>query len=174
MRIIPLLIISVLFATASAQSFPALVGVTADDNQVNLPLPTPKDWTVIGIAASQQAAMTYEGWYEPAYQRFIAQYGLMAGAYECDVYFVLLFEEANKTAFEPTLKYFRDNADPEVAGHLLFSQQEADPLLKKLKITDKETPHFFIIDAKGNIVHRSNGAFTEDKLEALEDVMLEE
>ena len=174
MRIIPFLFASFLASSISAQTFPTLVGVTADDQQVTLPLPVPKDWTIIGIAASQQAAMVYEGWYEPAYQRFIAQYGLMAGAYECDIYFVLLFEEANKTAFESTLKYFRENADPEVAGHLLFSQQAADPLLKKLKITDKETPYFFIIDAKGNIAHRNNGAFNEDKLEAMEDVMLEE
>ncbi len=174
MRIPSLLIAIPLFvASSTGQTFPALKGETATGENISLPKSKAKDWTIVGIAFSQKASSHLETWYEPAYLRFIAQHGLMAGAYEADIYFVPLFVGINKAAYEPTLKNFRKSADPEIVGHVLFSKEDAEPLIAELGMTDKDTPYFFILDANGKIVHRTNGVFTEDKLEAMEDVMLE-
>ena len=57
--------------------------------------------------------------------------------------------------------------------HVLFSKAEIEPLSAALDLKDKGIPYFFVLDATGKIIHRTQGEFTEDKLEAMEDVMLE-
>jgi len=154
------------------QSFPTLQGETAEGRGISLPLANPKGYTLIGIAYSQKAQPMLEEWYEPAYLRFIAKHGLFAGAYEVDLYFVPLFVGVNKVAYEPSMKKFRKSAAPEVVDHVVFSKAEPDPLKATLGMADKDIPYFFVLDGEGRIMHRTEGAFTEDKLEAIEDILL--
>jgi hypothetical protein len=39
-------------------------------------------------------------------------------------------------------------------------------------MTDKDIPYIFVLDATGRIVFRTQGAFTDEKLEAIEEVLL--
>ena len=156
-----------------AQNFPALTGETADGVSITLPKSDAKPFTIIGLAYSQKASPVMEGWYEPAYLRFIAKYGLLAGAYDADIFFVPLFVGANKSAYDAVLKNFRESADPEIVDHVLFSKDDIEPLSAALDLKNKGIPYFFVLDGNGKIIHRTQGEFTEDKLEAMEDVMLE-
>jgi hypothetical protein len=159
--------------TLSAQStFPTLSGETAAGASITLPTKG-KPWTVIGLAYSQKASPLLEEWYEPAYLRFIAKHGLMAGSYEADVFFVPLFVGVNKAAYEGSLNKFRKSADPEIVDHVLFSKADIEPLKEALGLNDKDIPYFFVLDAEGRIVHREQGAFTEEKLESIEEVLLD-
>lgn len=174
MRII--LVLTVLLVTSgalSAQIFPSITGETADGVNVSLPKTEAKEFTIVGLAYSQKASPMLEGWYEPAYLRFIAKHGMFAGTYDADVYFVPLFVGANKAAYGATLKNFRENADQEIIEHVLFSKDELEPLSAALDLKNKNIPYFFILDATGKIIHRVEGDFSEEKLEAMEDVMLE-
>lgn len=173
MRIVTLLV-PFLYATLSqAQSFPQLTGETANGEVVVLPSKAAKSWTLIGLAYSQRAEPLLEEWYQPAYLRFIAKHGLMAGSYEADVYFVPLFVGMNKAAYEPSMKKFRKSAEPEIVDHVLFSKDELDPLKAALDLGEKDIPYFFVLNSEGTIVHRTKGDFTEEKLEAIEEVMME-
>lgn len=163
----------VLGAAASAQPiFPAIGGETANGKSITLPTRS-KPWTVIGLAYSQKASPILEAWYEPAYLRFVAQHGLMAGAYDVDVFFVPLFVGANKVAYEPSLTKFRKSADPAIVDHVLFSKDDIEPLKAVLELTEKDIPYFFVLDAEGRIVHREKGAFSEEKLESIEEYLME-
>lgn len=175
MRIL-LLSTAFLFGTtlAAQQTFPALEGETAEGGKVSLPLKGAKEYTLIGIAYSQKAQPMLEEWYEPAYLRFIAKHGLFAGAYDVDLFFVPLFVGVNKVAYEPSMKKFRKSAAPEVVDHVVFSKAELDPLKTALGMNEKDIPYFFVLDREGRIVYRTQGAFSEDKLEAIEEVLLNE
>ncbi|MBL7951024.1 MAG: hypothetical protein JNM62_04835 [Flavobacteriales bacterium] len=163
----------VLSLAASAQSkFPTLTCETASGQTITLPTKG-KPWTVIGLAYSQKASPLLEEWYEPAYLRFIAKHGLMAGSYEADVYFVPLFTGMNKAAYEPSLNKFRKSADPEIVDHVLFSKDDIEPLKAALGLTEKDIPYFFVLDAEGRIVHKEKGAFTDEKLESIEEVLMD-
>lgn len=158
---------------ATAQTpFPTLSGETADGASVELPAANAKGWTVIGIAYGKQAGPILEEWYEPIYLRFVAQHGLMAGAYKANAYFVPLFVGMNKSAYEPSMKKFRKSADPAIVDHVVFTKDNAEALIDQLDMKDKGTPYFFVLDKDGRIVHRSQGAFSDAKLEAMEEVML--
>ena len=170
-----LLILALLIAQAASaqQQFPSLQGETADGRTVELPLKAPKAFTIIGLAYSQKAQPALEEWFEPAYLRFVAKHGLFAGAYDCEVYFVPLFTGLNKAAYEPSLKKFRKSAEPGIADHVVFCKAELDPLKSALGLLDKDAPYFFILDREGRIVYRTQGAFTDEKLEAMEEVLLQ-
>lgn len=173
MRITTLFIAFLLGTIGQAQTFPKLTGETASGTVINLPAPKAKAWTLVGIAYSQKASPMLEEWYGPAYLRFIAKHGLMAGSYEADLYFVPLFVGLNKAGYEPSMKKFRKSAEPEIVGHVLFCKDELDPLKAALDMDEKDIPYFFVLNSEGKIVHRTKGAFTEEKLEAIEEVMME-
>jgi hypothetical protein len=164
--------IAVAFMVQAQNTFPTLSGETAEGTSITLPTKG-KPWTVIGLAYSQKASPLLEEWYEPAYLRFIAKHGLLAGSYDADVFFVPLFVGVNKAAYEGSLNKFRKSADPEIVDHVLFSKADIEPLKEALGLNDKDIPYFFVLDAEGRIVHREQGAFTEEKLESIEEVLLD-
>ncbi len=57
--------------------------------------------------------------------------------------------------------------------HVLFSKAEIEPLRTALGITEKDIPYFFVLDAQGRIVHREQGAYTDEKLETIEEVLMD-
>lgn len=164
---------SVLTISANAQTkFPSLTGETVEGETITLPRTDAKKYTIIGLAYSQKASPLLEEWYEPAYLRFVAQHGLFAGEYDADVYFIPLFVGVNKATYEPSMNRFRKSASPEIVDLVLFSKEDIEPLRDVLELEDKQLPYFFILDQQGNIIHRETGGFTDDKLEAMEDVLM--
>jgi len=153
--------------------FPSLTGETAEGRTIVLPNSKGAKWTLVGIAYSQKASPVLEEWYEPAYLRFVAKHGLFAGSYDVDVFFVPLFVGVNKAAYEPSMKKFRKSASPEVLDLVLFSKEDLDPLKDALNMSEKDTPYFFLLDASGKVVHRTKGSFTDAKLEAIEDLLMD-
>jgi hypothetical protein len=57
--------------------------------------------------------------------------------------------------------------------HVLFSKDELAPLQQALGLKDKDIPYFFVLNAKGDIIHRTQGAFSDDKLDAMEEILLQ-
>lgn len=167
--VLPLLFTHASFAQ---QVFPTLLGETADGMNVQLPLSSPKEYTILGLGYSQKAQPALEEWFEPAYLRFVAKHGLFAGAYDCDVFFVPLFTGLNKAAYEPSMKKFRKSASPEIVDHVVFSKADPETLKAALDLADKNIPYFFILDRSGRMVHRTQGNFTEEKMEAIEEVLM--
>lgn len=158
---------------AQQGQFPDLVGETADGQRVELPTPDAKEYTVIGLAFSQKASPMLEDWYEPAYLRLVAKHGLFASAIRCKVYFLPVFTGLNKSAYDPSMKKFRKSATPDIVGHVVFTKAELETLKGPLDLKDKDIPYFFILDRSGRIVHRTEGKFSEAKLDAIEAVLLE-
>ncbi len=172
MRTFFLLFLFLPFLATAQQAFPELNGETADGQAVTLPLKNAKAHTIVGIAYGKAAGPLLEGWYEPAYLRFVAQHGLFAGAYDVDVFFVPLFVGANKAAYEPSMRRFRKSASPEIVDLVVFAKGELEPLQAALGLKNKDVPYFFVLDAQGSIVHRAEGAFSDAKLDAMEEVLM--
>jgi hypothetical protein len=157
-----------------AQSgFPALEGSTVEGEVVRLPRKEAGRYTIVAMAYGKKAEPLLEEWYRPAYSRFVAKNGLFAGSYEVDLYLVPLFTGLDKAAYGPSMERLRQEADPEVARRVVFFHGDAKALIQDLGMSNKDIPYFFVLNAEGRIVQRVSGAFTVDKLEALEAPMLE-
>ncbi len=160
-------------AMAQTDRFPPLTGETSDGRKINLPAPGAKGYTLVGLAFSQKASPLLEEWAEPAFLRFVAKHGLFADTYEAEVWFIPMFVGGNKVAYEPSLKKFRKSADPEVAEHVLFFQGEIAPYKQALGMENENIPYFFVLDAEGRIVHRTEGTYSLEKLDAIEERLME-
>lgn len=173
-HLLPLLLPALLPAVLQAQSaFPALTGETVEGNTVALPATGAGKYVIIAMAYSQKAGPLLEEWYAPAYTRFIDKHGLFAGTYDAELYFVPIFVGLDKAAYEPSMKKLRKSADPAVARRVVFFKGESDPIIDALGMKRKELPYFFVLDPQGRIIHRAEGAFSEDKLEAMEEAILD-
>ncbi len=172
MRTLTLLLVLALSVSASAQDlFPAIVGERADGATVELPKASAGKYAIICLAYGQKAGPMLEDWYSPAYLRFVAKHGLFAADLDVDVYFVPLFVGLNKAGYGPTMKKLREQGDPEVEQRVIFLRGDADGLREKLGLKDKETPYIFVVDPQGRIVHRTQGEFSDDKLDAIEEAV---
>jgi hypothetical protein len=155
------------------QPFPVMEGETLNGDHVNLPAMGEAPHTLIALAYGQKAAPLLEDWFEPLYLRFVAKHGLFAQAIHADVFFIPLFTGANKAAYEPTIRKFRKSATPELLDRILFVRTGMEDVQGPLGLKDKDVPYFFILDRSGAIIHRTQGAFSEGKLEAMEEVLLQ-
>lgn len=173
MRKFFLLFLFLPFVVTAQEAFPELSGETVEGRPVTLPLKNAKARTIVGIAYGKAAGPLLEEWYGPAYLRFVAKHGLFAGAYDVDVFFVPLFVGANKAAYEPSMRKFRKSASPEVVDLVVFAKGELEPLQAALGLKNKDVPYFFVLDAQGNIIHRTEGAFTDAKLDIIEEVLMD-
>ncbi len=168
-----IMVMALVIPAASQKTFPTMTGEMANGQELTLPRDLTRKHTIIGLAYSPKASSHLEEWLEPAYLRFVAQHGLFAGEYDADIYFIPVFVGLNKSAYEPSLKKFRKSASPEIEQHVLFSKEDMAPVKEILDLDEKDIPYFFVLDRSGRVIHRTQGAFSEDKLEAIENVLLD-
>jgi hypothetical protein len=150
---------------------PLIKGETTEGKFVELPAAAAGKYAIVAIAAGKKAEPVLQEWYEPAYLRFVAKQGLFAGAHDADLWLVPIFTGLNKAAFGPSIKRLKEQADPDVAKRVVFVKEDSGALIDALGIKDREEPLFLVVDPQGRIIHRERGAYTVDKLDALEQAM---
>jgi len=172
---IPLVATFVFLGTQlSAQTtFPVIQGETTEGSEVTLPQAAPAGFTVIAIAYGKKAQPILETWYGPAYSRFVNKQGLFADSYHADLFLVPIFVGLNKSAYGTSMKELKRSADPDIARRVVFFKGDAKAVIEALGMKDKDIPYFFVLDKNGRIVAHVSGAFSVDKLDALEAPMLQ-
>jgi hypothetical protein len=53
--------------------------------------------------------------------------------------------------------------------YILFYKGELKPYKEALDFEKRDIPYFFVLDPEGKIVFATSGAFTEDKLDEVEE-----
>lgn len=170
-RLATLLVTSIGFAVPLFAQSITINGENVHGTAVDLPAASKGKPIIIAVASSKKAEPMLQEWYEPAYLRFVSKQGLFAGSVDVDLWMVPVFTGLNKAAFGPTIERLKKGVDPEVAERVVFVKEDAAGLLNRLGIKDREVPYIFAIDAEGRIVHQVKGAFSVEKLDALEEAV---
>lgn len=143
-------------------------GELLDGKTLTLPTSTGKK-TLVGLAYSTKAEDALKSWYQPLYDKFIAKKGMFDDQIDIETYFVAMYIGLKQTAYDATVSKLRESNRKDLYGHLLFYKGELEPYESALKLEDKATPYFFLIDEKGKVIFTMSGNFTEKKLEQLEE-----
>jgi predicted transcriptional regulator len=61
--------------------------------------------------------------------------------------------------------------DKSLQSNVLVFKGKADEIKSTLKIDKTDSPWFFVIDAAGNVLYTTSGAFTEAKMEEIEKIL---
>jgi hypothetical protein len=96
----------------------------------------------------------------------------MAGmGYDVNVYFVPMFTGVNAAATGTAKKKALKNTDPKLLPYILFYKGELKKYKEALDFERRDVPYFFILDPQGKIIYATSGAYSEAKMDALEEVI---
>jgi len=148
-----------------------ITGETTEGRTITIPQASAGKHCIIAIAASKKAEPVLQEWYEPAYMRFVAKQGLMVSDVDCDLWLVPVFTGLNKAAYGPSMERLKLEADPDIAGRVVFVKDDSAALLDAWGLKDRDEPYFFVIGPDGKRKHMEKGAYDVDKLDALEEAL---
>ena len=157
-----------------SQTFPNMEVTKLNDESLSIPQDTKGKYTLIGMSYSKKSEDDLVTWFNPVYQTFIykpEKPGLFGNDYDVNVYFVAMFTGANKAAAGTVKKKMRKNSDPELEPHLLFYKGQIKTFKESLKLDRKDTPYFFVLDEDGQIVYTTSGAYSQDKMDSVEELL---
>jgi len=148
-------------------AFPDLQGETLDGKKVNLPNDTKGKSTIIALAYSKDAEEYLNSWLTPAYDKFIAKNEIMS--YDINLYFVPMFTGAHAASVGAAKKSIIKDTDPELLPYILIYKGDLDKYKTALQMKEKNVPYIFVLDKNGKIVYSTSGAYTDAKMDAIED-----
>jgi hypothetical protein len=165
------LIIKAGHAQVTGKKFPAMSAETVEDKKVSLPDDVKGKYTLIGLAYSKKSEDELNSWFQPVFQKFIQKStGVMSGfAYDVNVYFVPMFTGVNAAAEGTAKKKALKNIDPQLLPYILFYKGELKTYKEALDFEKRDIPYFFVLDPDGTIVHATSGAYSDDKMDAVEE-----
>ena len=161
-------------AQLKGKEFPSISGqILQDDKTIVIPDDTKGKFTLVGMAYSKGAEKDLETWLQPAYDKFIAKTGMWDAAIDVNLFFIPMFTGVNQATAGPARKKIKEKTDKVLLPHILFYVGDLDKYKAELDFEKRDTPYFFVIDETGKIVHAVSGAFSEKKMEAIEDILLD-
>ena len=168
--ILPLFLVK---AQVIGKLFPDMEAETVEDKKVMLPMAANGKYTLLGLAYSKKSEDELNSWFSPVFGKFIQKTtGLMAGmGYDVNVYFVPMFTGVNAAATGTAKRKALKNVDPQLLPYILFYKGELKPYKEALDFEKRDIPYFFVLDPTGKIVFATSGAYTEEKLDAVEEVI---
>jgi hypothetical protein len=172
MKIFPILILFSIFTLEGfTQIFPSVKGETVENKSLTFPEDLKGKYSLLCFASSQKAESDLWSWLDPVYQRYIAKTGIMDDMYDVNVFFVPVLTGTN-VAFAATIKKkFKEAAQDDLKSHVMFCDQDGKEIIRELKMEPSEIPYFFLLDPNGKIIYRTNGKFTDEKFDAIDDLI---
>ncbi len=166
-------VLSTGFAQVIGSTFPEMKIETVNDKTVLLPQDTKGKYTLLGLAYSKKSEEELNSWFNPIFNKFIRkQEGMMASfAYDVNVYFVPMFTGVNAAATGTAKKKALKNTDPQLLPYILFYRGELKKYKEALDFEKRDIPYFFVLDKEGKIVYATSGAFSEAKMDELEEAI---
>lgn len=151
---------------------PNINGTALDGSKVSIPAGNQK-FTIFGIASSQKAEEALRTWYQPAYSSFIEKTKgpIPADEYDVNLYFIPVFTGLAQAASGKIEAKMKEGMQKEFHPNVVVFNGNFDELKAKLKIDDKDQPHFFLVNPKGEVVYSTKGAFSDEKLEEITNIL---
>ncbi len=146
---------------------------TVEDKKVNLPGDVKGKYTLLGLAYSKKSEDELNTWFEPVFSKFVQKTtGLMAGmGYDVNVFFVPMFTGVNAAATGTAKRKALKNMDPQLLPYILFYKGELKTYKDALDFERRDIPYFFVLDPEGKIVYATSGSYSEEKMDAVENVI---
>jgi hypothetical protein len=167
------LLVTSVKAQVVGKMFPDMEAQTSEDKKVLLPQDTKGKYTLLGLAYSKKSEDELNSWFGPVFGKFIQKTtGLMSGmGYDVNVYFVPMFTGINAAATGTAKKKAIKNVDPQLLPYILFYKGELKPYKEALEFDKRDIPYFFVLDPTGKILYTTTGAYSEEKMDAIEAVI---
>jgi hypothetical protein len=156
---------------AKSQTIPKITGETIDSKVMTLPEGLKGKYSLLCFASSMNAQPDLETWLDPVYQKFIAKTGLMDDMFDVQVFFIPILTGTNVTFATSMKKKFKEQAQEDLRPHVLFCNENGKEILTALNMNNKDIPYFFLLNPEAKIIYKTNGKFSEEKFDAIDDLI---
>jgi hypothetical protein len=153
------------------KDFPKIEGVTLDNKEHQLPITNGKI-SIVAIAFNKDAEDELKKWLNPLYNTFMVESKATKGMdlstnYDVNFFFVPLIAGL-KVIFEK----FQATTDKGFWPYVLDTRKsDIKSVATLLGVTDRKIPYIFILDKSGKVLDFQTGEYSEDKIEAMEEVI---
>lgn len=169
--------ILLVFATTTfAQTtFPTMECTSLEGKKIILPKDNNGKITVLGMAFSAKAEKELSTWFQPAFTNFIEKPDPNAiipmDVYDVNCYFVPVFSGVMQAAAGKVEKKMKEGLDKSLQSNVLSFKGKSEEIKKTLHINKDDSPWIFVVDATGKVLYTTSGAFSDEKLEAIEKIL---
>ena len=167
--------VCICFIVKAQQPFQILHCETLSDKTVVIPTDVLGKRSVICLAMSPKAEKEMRAWNNPLYNALVADGmgGLMGGKmYDANLCFVGMLKGIAKLGLTEAKKQSKKEVEKKRHDKFMVSDDDVKVLMKTLGITDIKEPHFFVLDAEGNIIYHTQGEYSDSKLNEITERLL--
>lgn len=164
------------FAQVIGNTFPDMEAETVEDKAIHLPEDIEGRISLVGMAYSKKSEDALASWMSPIFNTFIKQKmgggGLFASfAHDIDVYFIPMFTGIKAAAKGTAKRKATRHVDERLLPYVLFYGGSLKPYKEALDFEKRDVPYFFLIDQEGKIAYATSGAYTSEKMAAIEEAI---
>ena len=151
------------------KAFPDIKGETLSGTVKTIPADTKGKYTLIAMAYSSDADNDLSSWINPVYNKFIVKTGMFDSEYDVNLVFIPMFSGENFATASIIKKRMKEEINKTLHSSVVFYKGDLDKYKKELNIVKKDTPYIFMLDKSGNILYATDGNYTDEKMEAIEE-----
>jgi len=166
-----ILFISINLSAQKGKPFPKMETETIKNETFTIPNDTKGKFTILGLSWSKKSEHDWETWLQPIYDRFIHSNNFMQTTYDINVYFVVMFTGLNQVAYKNVMEKSQKQLGEEASKYLLFYKGKLKEYKKELKLVNKDTPHFYVLDENGKVVYIAKGKCNSKKLDEIDALL---
>lgn len=150
-------------------TFPTLEGMNLAGKYIGLPYKNGKK-TVIGIAYARAAEKDLKKWLNPLYNTFMVKPGDNKNFDVAEIYDVNFVFIPVIAGMQQVIDDFKAGTDKEFWPYIMDTKKAEMKVIREgLKAPDEKVPYFYVLDTNGKIIECVSGAFSEDKMDKLEE-----
>lgn len=131
-------------------------------------------YSILGFAMTTQAGQSMQTWFKPVFYNFIYKPEkdvLFRTEYDVNLYFVAMFSESNNSGYLKAKTKLNEGLDTKLKPYVLMYKGDVKTAQKTLGIKSSSVPYIYVLNSEGRVVYKTQGAFTESKMMAIENVL---
>lgn len=125
------------------------------------------------MAWSKKAEEDLEDWVLPVFDLFIDKKSFMPIDYDVNLYFLPMFSGFKKGAHKSVMADAKKHLDKKLAPHVVFYKGKVKGYREELNLEDRTIPYFFVLDKTRKIVYATSSEYKEEKLDKMEEFILQ-
>lgn len=154
-------------------TFPSMEVVDLNDQSLKIPEDSKGKFTLVGVAFSEAAQEDLYSWSQPVFSEFMDENNLSSLVYDPNVYLILMFTGVNQVAYNKARKQIEEGTDESLKDNVVMYKGKMEDYRKDLKMKNRKTPHFFVLDKEGKIIYEAEGRYSRKTLEEVGDLIEE-
>lgn len=153
--------------------FPSIEVVDLNENKSTIPEDTKGKFTLVGIAFSEDAQNDLYSWSQPVFSEFMDDNNLSSLVYDPYVKLILMFGGANQLVYNKAKEQITQGTDETLKDNVVMYKGSIKDYRKTLKLKNRKTPYFFVLDKEGKIIYTTEGRYSRQVIKEVGNLIEE-